>query len=226
MIHEIMASTVRITCKGRGRDILTCEGRGTRTSAILPVGYTSCPSTQARWLRTTFGDYKLTVNPVANTDTYRLPRREDLFASLSGGKVFSKLDITQAYLQIPVDEKSKNYTTLNTHKGLFQFTRLPFSAASASSIFQRIKEGILQGIPGVCVYLTTSLSRGKTYKNTTEIWKPFSLVWKRPDSASNEPNATSCCLLLNLGLQNQRRRPTPDIRENLGHPTGFPATRY
>ena len=106
------------------------------------------------------GDYKLTVNPVANTDTYPLPRIEDLFASLSGGKVFSKLDMTQAYLQIPVDEESKKYTTLNTHKGLFQFTRLPFGVASAPSIFQRIMEGILQGIPGVCVYLDDILVSG------------------------------------------------------------------
>ena len=39
------------------------------------------------------GDYKLTANQVTSTDTYPLPRIEDLFASLSGGKVFSKLDL-------------------------------------------------------------------------------------------------------------------------------------
>ena len=35
------------------------------------------------------GDYKLTANHVAKLDTYPLPRIEDLFASLSGGKQFS-----------------------------------------------------------------------------------------------------------------------------------------
>ena len=43
------------------------------------------------------GDYKLTVNQAAKTDTYPLPRIEDLFASLSGGKSFSKLDLAHAY---------------------------------------------------------------------------------------------------------------------------------
>ena len=43
------------------------------------------------------GDYKLTVNRVAKLDTYPLPRITDLFASLAGGTLFSKLDLTQAY---------------------------------------------------------------------------------------------------------------------------------
>ena len=55
------------------------------------------------------GDYKLTVNAVAKLDTYPLPRIEDLFTSLSGGKYFSKLDLAQAYLQPPLDEASRKY---------------------------------------------------------------------------------------------------------------------
>ena len=44
------------------------------------------------------GDYKLTVNRATKTDTYHLPRIESLFASLSGGTVFSKLDLSHVYL--------------------------------------------------------------------------------------------------------------------------------
>jgi hypothetical protein len=69
------------------------------------------------------GDYKLTVNQVAQTDTYPLPRIEDLFASLSGGKSFTKLDLAHAYQQIPLDEEAKEYTTINTHKGLYRYNR-------------------------------------------------------------------------------------------------------
>ena len=39
------------------------------------------------------GDYRLTVNHAAKSDTYPLPRVDDIFASLSGGKIFSKLDL-------------------------------------------------------------------------------------------------------------------------------------
>ena len=43
------------------------------------------------------GDYKLTINQAAKPDVYPLPRVEDLFATLAGGKFFSKLDLAQAY---------------------------------------------------------------------------------------------------------------------------------
>jgi len=49
-----------------------------------------------------------------------LPRIEELFSSLAGGKSFSKLDLSHAYLQIELDDASKEYVTVNTHKGLQQ----------------------------------------------------------------------------------------------------------
>ena len=64
------------------------------------------------------GDYKLTVNQAAKLDPYPLPKIEDLFAQLAGGKTFTKLDFAHAYQQIELDEDSKDCVTINTHKGL------------------------------------------------------------------------------------------------------------
>ena len=72
------------------------------------------------------GDYKVTVNKAAKKDTYPLPRIEDSFAALSGGRVFSKLDLTNAYQQIQLEEELKTYMVFNTHKGLFRYERLPY----------------------------------------------------------------------------------------------------
>ena len=47
------------------------------------------------------GDFKQTVNPVSKLDRYPIPCIEDLFSKLAGGKSFTKLDLSQAYLQIP-----------------------------------------------------------------------------------------------------------------------------
>ena len=42
------------------------------------------------------GDYKVTVNAVSKLDNYPLPRVDDLFIAMSGGKVLLKLDLTHA----------------------------------------------------------------------------------------------------------------------------------
>ena len=107
------------------------------------------------------GDYKVTVNQARTMDQYPLPKPEDLFATLSNGKEFSKLDLSQAYLQLELDESSRPYTTINTHQGLYQYTHLPFGIASAPAIFQRLMHTILQGIPGVVCYIDDILVTGK-----------------------------------------------------------------
>ena len=108
------------------------------------------------------GDYKVTVNQAAKIDTYPLPRIDDLLALLGRGKSFTKLDLAHAYLQIPLDEESKQYAVINTQKGLYKYNRLPFGVSSAPSIFQRTMEGILRGIPKVCVYIDDILVTGET----------------------------------------------------------------
>ena len=108
------------------------------------------------------GDYKLTVNQAAQIDVYPLPLVDDLFASLAGGKTFTKLDLAHAYQQLQLDEASRCYVTINTQKGLFRYTRLRFGVASAPAIFQRTMETILRGLPHVCVYLDDILVTGES----------------------------------------------------------------
>ena len=104
------------------------------------------------------GDFRITVNPVSKLDRYPIPKIEDLFARLRKGRYFTKLDLSPAYQQLPLDDDSKKFVVVNTHRGLFRYTRLPFGIASAPGIFQRVIESVLQGIDGVVVYLDDILS--------------------------------------------------------------------
>ena len=58
------------------------------------------------------GDYKLTVNQVAQVDTYPLPLVQDIFALLANGKLFTKLDFAHSYQQLPLNEDRMPQSTL------------------------------------------------------------------------------------------------------------------
>lgn len=108
------------------------------------------------------GDYKLTVNKNAIVDNYPIPSNEDLFATLAGGVQFSKLDLSHAYQQVLVDEQSRELLTINTHKGLFMPTRLPYGIHSAPGIFQRQLENRLKNIDFVKVRIDDILISGRS----------------------------------------------------------------
>jgi hypothetical protein len=108
------------------------------------------------------GDFKVTVNQVLQVDQYPLPRIDDIFATLAGGRKFTKLDIRQAYLQMPLGDDSKKLQAINTHKGLYEYNRLTFGIASAPSIWQRAMDQILQGLSGVQCVLDDMIITGKS----------------------------------------------------------------
>ena len=117
----------------------------------------------------------------------------ELFASLAGGRAFTKLDLSHAYLQIPLDEESYRYVTINTHKGLFQYLRLPFGVASAPSIFQRVMESLLQGIKGVSVYIDDILVTGPS---EAEHLDTLAQVLSRLEVAGMRLKREKCAFLL------------------------------
>ena len=54
--------------------------------------------------------------------TYLLLRVEELFAAWQVTRLQTKLDISQAYLQLKLDYKSAELVTINTHNGLLSTT--------------------------------------------------------------------------------------------------------
>lgn len=135
------------------------------------------------------GDFKVSVNPVLLAEQYPLPRIEDIFANLAGGRHFSKLDLRQAYHQMEVTERSKELLTINTHKGLFRYNRLVFGISSSPAIWQRAIDQVLQGIPGTQCILDDMIVTGKTDEEHLE---NLESVLKRLQDAGLKANKEKC----------------------------------
>ena len=95
------------------------------------------------------GDFSVSINPKMEVNQYPLPQPNEMFTNVNDGVLFSKLDFSEAYLQIELDKESQKLVVINTHKGLFQYSRLPFGISSALAIFQQVMDQIFQGLNGV-----------------------------------------------------------------------------
>ena len=63
-----------------------------------------------------------------------------------------------------LNQESHKFVTINTHKGLYQYTRIPFGIASTPALFWCTMETILQGIPNTNCYLDDILVTGNSAK--------------------------------------------------------------
>ena len=108
------------------------------------------------------GDYKVTINPYMIVDHFPLPNFEEIAAKLNGGEEFSVIDLKDAYLQLEVDEASQQYLVIATHLGYYKYLRMPMGISSGPGIWQRTINTILQGVPGVGVFIDDIIVSGKT----------------------------------------------------------------
>ena len=87
-------------------------------------------------------DYRK-LNTATIPDEFPIPRQSDILASLSGAQVLSSLDALSGFTQLELAKEDIEKTAFRTHRGLFQFKRLPFGLRNGPSIFQRVMQSIL-----------------------------------------------------------------------------------
>ncbi|XP_059159253.1 uncharacterized protein K02A2.6-like [Physella acuta] len=159
------------------------------------------------------GDYKATLNKQIELNRYPIPNIEEISLNLAGGDKFTELDFSHAYTQLELHPDSKVYTTINTHKGLYQYERLCFGISSSPGIFQAVMDSIFKDIPNVCVYFDNVYITGK---NDTEHLKTLDKVLKIVGEKGLKINKDKCQFMLTeisfLGyiLSKQGIRPQPE----------------
>ena len=100
------------------------------------------------------GDLRLCMGPkVLNKyiqhEYEYIPTRQELVSDMDGAAVFTKLDVSSAFYQIPICEKSSRLCTFNTPFGWYRFLRLPFGIKSATEVMHRTVTQLLEGLEGV-----------------------------------------------------------------------------
>ncbi|XP_037811622.1 uncharacterized protein K02A2.6-like [Lucilia sericata] len=98
------------------------------------------------------GDYSTGLNNMIEPNQYPLSMPEEI-SHCHDSTVFTHLDLSDAYLQVEVDDESKDLLTVNTHKGLYKFNRLTPGIKSAPVAFQRIMNQLCAGINGAKAYI-------------------------------------------------------------------------
>ena len=110
-------------------------------------------------------DYRK-LNAATTPDEFPIPRQSEILSSLSGAQVLSSLDALSGFTQLEMHEDDIEKTAFRTHRGLFQFKRMPFGLRNGPSIFQRVMQGILAPYLWIfcLVYIDDIVIYSKTYE--------------------------------------------------------------
>ena len=98
------------------------------------------------------GDYRR-LNTQTVPDRCPLPNVADFSSCLHGSRVFTKLDLTKGYYQVPMAPGDVPKTAVITPFGLFEWLRMRFGLRNSGCTFQRLMDQIFQGLPYCFVYV-------------------------------------------------------------------------
>ena len=74
---------------------------------------------------------------------------EGMLPKLSGARVFSKLDLSNAYWHVHLEKESSLLTTFQTPYGRYRWKQVPFSTSLSSEMFQKCLDQALEGLSSV-----------------------------------------------------------------------------
>lgn len=87
-------------------------------------------------------DYRK-LNAITQKDRYPIPLIDETLARLSQAKIFTKLDIRQAFHRIRIDPASEDLTTFRTRYGSYKCKVLPFGLTNGPATYQRYMNDVL-----------------------------------------------------------------------------------
>ncbi|EFP03733.1 hypothetical protein CRE_01522 [Caenorhabditis remanei] len=132
------------------------------------------------------------------------------------GKIFSQIDLKDAYLQIELDPEAQKLAVINTHLGLFKYKRMPFGLKPAPAIFQKVVDKLTNGLPGVASYLDDIIVSAETMHEHEHILK---LLFARLEEYGLKVSLEKCAFakseikFLGFIVNGNGRKPDPQKTE-------------
>jgi len=110
-------------------------------------------------------------NELIVSDAHPLPLPEQMFSELLGSNVFSKLDLTKGFWQIPMEKESRKILAMATPLGLRQPTAMPFGMKNAPAVFQREMQRVFEARlhRGVGVFVDDIIIYSRTVEEHAEL---------------------------------------------------------
>ena len=174
------------------------------------MGISPLPGPEKRWQCKACVDYRR-LNKVTRPDAFPVPKVDECIDTISGSKLFSTVDLTCGYLQVPVREQDVSKTAFMSRHGLYEFTSTPFGMINSGATFQRVMELAMKGLNWqICIiYIDDCIIFSSTFDEHIERLR---LVFQRFRMASLKPK--KCELLRSsvtfLGLKITDKGACPD----------------
>ena len=127
-------------------------------------------------------DYRK-LNKVTELDQEGLPNIEDIINTMGKGKIFTTIDLTRGFWQIPMEEQSRKFTAFTTHMGFYKSTVMPFGLVNSTATFTKMMRKILKPHPNIqhyvddiCVFTDNWNEHIKTLEYIFQILKNYNLT--------------------------------------------------
>lgn len=86
-------------------------------------------------------------------DRVKVAPIRELLQSFHGSKCITALDLSSAFLQVPLAKPSRKWTAFNFEKHVFQFTVVPYGYKKSLSAFIRALQKVLGDEKNVITYV-------------------------------------------------------------------------
>ncbi|XP_055714344.1 uncharacterized protein K02A2.6-like [Phlebotomus papatasi] len=126
------------------------------------------------------------VNKAVKRENHLMPMFEDFLPRLRSAKIFSRLDVKNAFHQIELDPSCRHITTFITHKGMYRYKRLMFGISCAPEIFQKTMEQILSKCVNALNYIDDIVVFGATIEEHDDALRGVIKAFKEYDVLLNQ----------------------------------------